>query len=166
MKNLSFLIILLCVFSCTKQSDNPFSETIKVSLREVGHQLLLNNLDSTSVVKPIIEVDENKFQISFESNLTIHPDSLVKIIKTSLIKASLPQHYLVEVLQCKDMEVAYSYKVMDNVDKDILPCGGRNLKEDCYTVTVRFTNLPIKEEQNYSMPIIIVSILFLSLIHI
>jgi len=164
LKNIFVLLILLCVLSCTKPSDSSFSETIKVSLREVGHQLLLNNLDSTSVVKPIIEIDNDKYQISFENKLEIHPDSLVNIIKNILSKASLPQQYLVEVIQCKDLEVAYSYKVMESVDEGIIPCRSRKLKKECYTVTVWFTNLPINKGENYFLLIFITGIVFLLIV--
>jgi len=49
---------------------------------------------------------------------------------------------LVEVLQCEDKQVAYSYEMKKDVEKDIVPCGGRQLKTACYLVTVRFTKMP------------------------
>jgi len=125
--------------SCTDDGNKDFSEVIKVALRDVGHKILLINQDSTSLVKPVLELEDQKYQLSFQEPVSIHPDSLVNIIKSSFQKASLPKYYLTEVKQCEDGEVAYSYEMKENVDKDIVPCGGRQLPKACYIVSVRFT---------------------------
>jgi hypothetical protein len=143
---IAYTIVVSAVFfsivSCSTSSENVFSETVKVALRDVGHHLLLNNNDSTSVVSPVIALDTYKFQLTFENTLSIHPDSLVNQIKYSFQKAELSQYYLVEVLQCADNEVAYSYEMDENIEKGIIPCSGRELKNDCYLVTVHFTKIP------------------------
>jgi hypothetical protein len=149
LKRLVFSALFLCVKSCSTNSNAAFSETVKVSLRDVGHHLLLINKDSTSVVKPVLALNENKYQLAFESKLLIHPDSLVNQIKSSFQKANLPKHYLVEVLRCEDNEVAYSYEMKQNVEKDIIPCGGRQLKNGCYLITLRFTKLLATEQNSF-----------------
>ena len=131
----------VCVYSCAHISDNTFSETVKISLREVGHNLLLTNNDSTSVVKPIKEVTRNKYQLAFEKPLFIEPDALVSQIKKSFKKVDLPQNYIVEVIQCKDYEVAYSYTMAENIEKTDVSCLGRTLKTECYLVTVGFNRV-------------------------
>ena len=149
LKFLTFFGLFLLVFSCSNESDNDSSGLVKVALRNVGHQLLLLNQDSISIVKPVKELDELKFQLSFEKSLVIHPDSLVYLVKYNFKKANLPQHYLVEVLQCKDNEVAYSYQMQQNIEKSILPCGGRQLKRGCYLINIRFTKR-IEADRSYS----------------
>lgn len=140
LKNIFIVSILLSLISCSKKSNSVFSEDdIKVSLRDVGHHLLLINNDSTSVVKPVVLIDDNKYQLAFENSLAIHPDSLVNQIKASFRKSDLSQFYLVEVVQCEDQGVAYSYLMRQNIEKGIVPCAGRKLEEACYFVTVRFT---------------------------
>ena len=129
----------LIVSSCSKEPDTTISETVKLALRDVGHYLLLSNQDSTSLVKPIIDLGDYKYQLSFENQLSIHPDTLVKHIKTSFEKTSLPNHYLTEVLKCDEQQVAYSYEMKESTEKGIIPCGGRQLHNACYLVTVRFT---------------------------
>ena len=129
-----------CFLSCSNNYQNDaFLEDVKVSIRDVGHNLLLHNQDSTSLVKPVIKIDDSKFQLAFEKQLAINPDSLVATVKSSFQKANLPQHYIVEVLKCDDLEVAYSYKMTKNVEKGIVPCGGRKLPEACYLLNVKFT---------------------------
>ncbi|RLJ61878.1 transcriptional regulator [Lacinutrix venerupis] len=140
-KSLILCVLLFCIISCNTTTDNNFTETVKISLREVGHQLLLANQDSTTLVKPVINISDNKFQVSFENTISIQPDSLVTIIKSSFEKTNLPQQYITEVNRCYDNEVAYSYAMKEEVEQGIIPCIGRELKNECYLVTVHFTNI-------------------------
>ena len=148
-----FLIViglLLSLFSCKKQSNEDTSASIKVALRDVGHHLLLSNQDSMSVIKPVIKLDDFEYQLSFEEQVTIQPDSLVALIKNSFLKANLPKSYLVEVLRCKDRAVAYSYQMEQNIEKSIIPCGGRQLKKGCYHINVRFAKKTENANSNLS----------------
>jgi len=140
-RNLVLIAFLIYALSCSHDTDKEFSEVAKVSLRDVGHRLLLFNQDSTSLVKPVITLENFKFQLSFEKTISIHPDTLVNTIKKSFEKADLPEHYLTEVKQCEDGEVAYSYEIKQEVEKDIVPCGGRQLPKACYVISVRFTKV-------------------------
>lgn len=158
------LVILMCfasILSCSSARENQFSEVVKVSLREVGHKLLLTNQDSTSIVKPILVLEELKFQLSFKEQLFIQPDSLVAIIKSSFNKADLPQNYLTEVLNCQDNEVAYSYEMKQQIETGIIPCGGRNLSKACYTIQVRFLSAPYSTTNYTSFFILSIGILLL-----
>ena len=141
--------IVSCMISCSKESNEDTSGMVKVALRDVGHHLLLSNQDSVSVVKPVINLKNNKYQLSFEEQLVINPDSLISYVKNSFQKANLPPHYLVEVLQCENNEVAFSYKMNQILEKGIIPCIGRQLKKDCYLINVRFTK-PIQMNRSYS----------------
>lgn len=141
-KNLTLVVLFICFLSCSHKDDNEeLIEVTKVALRDVGHRILLSNQDSTSLVKPIIVLDNLKFQLSFEEAVSIHPDTLVKTIKNSFQKTDLPEYYLTEVKQCEDGEVAYSYEIKQSVEKDIVPCGGRQLRKACYVISVRFTKM-------------------------
>ena len=55
---LLILILIIGVSSCKSESDKEFSEIVKVSLRNVGHHLLLVNGDTTSLVKPVVALEE------------------------------------------------------------------------------------------------------------
>lgn len=132
-------VVLACIgFSCATPSDNP-EKIVKIALREAGDKLLLSNNDSTSIVKPVIALDTDTYQLSFEKPLVIQPDSLVRIIKTSFKKANLSQHYITEVLECTQNEVAYSYKIIFDTEESVVPCSGRQLQKACYTIQVHFT---------------------------
>lgn len=165
------LVVFICfksILSCSKAYENQFSEVVKVSMRDVGHKLLLTNQDSTSLVKPILVLDKLKFQLSFKEELFIQPDSLVAIINSSFEKADLPQNYLTEVLNCEDNEVVYSYKIKQDINTGIIPCKGRNLPKACYIVQVRFLSAP-QSTTNYtpyfmlSIGVLLILIVFLIL---
>lgn len=141
-RSIAILVIFTCILSCSSERKEDFPEVVKVSLRDIGHRLLLANQDSTSLVLPVVMLDKLKYQLAFEQHLSIEPDSLVALVKSSFQKAVLPQHYLVEVIQCKDEEVAYSYEIKLSQENDIIPCRGRNLPKACYLINVRFTNSP------------------------
>ncbi len=83
-------IAIFCVWSFSDPISNnePFSEKVKIALRQVGNQLLLSNKDSVSLILPVKELANNKYQISFEKN--------------------------------------------------IIPCSGRFLPENCYQIEVLF----------------------------
>lgn len=133
---LAFLVILMLLTSENKKETT--SELVKIALRDVGNQLLLSNQDSTSLILPIKKIEDSKFQLSFEKELAINPDTLVKVAQKSFRKAELPTHYQIEVKQCQDSEVAYSFLQNANFEKNIIPCSGRNIPQKCYTIEVRF----------------------------
>jgi len=135
------LILSTSMISCSEQGiEEDFAESVKVSLRDVGHQLLLINQDSTSIILPIINIDNSKYKLYFQNQLSFEPGNLVAIIKSSFEKASLPNNYRVEVINCSDKEVAYSYQILLTEEKSIIPCAGRFLPINCYTIEVKFTN--------------------------
>lgn len=122
----------------------------KVALRSVGHQLLLQQQDSSSLVLPIKQIEPNKFEITFQNPLKIYPDSLVNVFKQSAKLSDLPGHYLVEVLQCEDTQVAYSYEMKATVEKGIVPCRERELPLGCYHIHVQFFDT-VKAKEEHSV---------------
>lgn len=136
----SLVIIVLLIwmqFKSTSKNEDV-SKIVKISLRDVGHQLLLTNNDSTSLVLPIKAISEAKFKLSFADSLSFEPRSLVSIVQQSFEKAGLSEHYRVEVIQCIDNETAYSYEMKHDKEKAIIPCSGRFLPSKCYTIEIRF----------------------------
>ena len=137
---LTVLSFIAWILSDSNEKEEDFSEIVKVSLREVGDQLLLSNKDSTSLVLPVVKLSNKEFQLSFDKNLTFEPGNLVTSVKNSFLKSDLSNYYRVEVIQCSDKEVAYSYEVKNESEKDIIPCRGRLLPENCYTIEFKFIN--------------------------
>jgi len=137
------LITILCsswILSIPNQEEEDRDAVVKIALRESGNQLLLANTDSTSLILPVKTLGNSKYQLSFQHPLAIDPDSLVNIVKRNIKKSGLPAYYRVEVVQCSDDQVAYSYEIKNNTEKDIIPCSGRFLPEACYTIELKFTS--------------------------
>lgn len=132
------MLSVLWTFSGLENKEKEVSELAKIALRDVGHKLLLSNQDSTSLVLPVIKLEESKYKLSFQIQLSIEPDSLVSIVKHSFQKASLSEFYIVEVIRCSDNEIAYSFKMWNKKDKSIIPCRGRFLPKNCYIIETRF----------------------------
>jgi len=139
-RSLAILVFLTWIYSCSSEHNNEFSGIVKVSLRAIGHQLLLTNQDSTSIILPVVALNNSKYKLSFQNQLSFEPGNLVAIVKSSFKKASLPTNYHVEVINCSDKEVAYSYEVKNTEEKSIIPCAGRFLPINCYTIEVKFTD--------------------------
>jgi DNA-binding winged helix-turn-helix (wHTH) protein len=149
-------IILIWSFSPQENKVDDFSEKAKITLRQVGNQLLLFNKDSTSLILPIQEIKENKFRISFEKELSFEPNAIVEIIKNNIEKTALSKNYRVEVLQCLDDEVGYSYEVNAEEEKTIIPCAGRVLPVKCYIIVVQFLDKSgLKSNKIYLLYILI-----------
>ncbi|MCH2194261.1 MAG: winged helix-turn-helix domain-containing protein [Kordia sp.] len=138
-----FLIVSVLgiwLFSTLDTNQTAFSEKVKIALRDVGNKLLLSEKDSTSLILPVREISAAKYELSFQSHLTFEPNAMVSIIEDSFVRAELPKEYLVEVLQCADEEVAYSYEIRKQEENTLIPCRGRYLPKNCYRVQVRFTS--------------------------
>lgn len=135
---LAIIILFYWIISDSGEENTDFSERVRVSLRDAGNQLLRANQDSTSLIFPIREVGPSKFELSFQNTFEVVPDSLVSIVQRSIKKTDLSESYRVEVIQCSDKEVAYSYEINAAIESTIIPCIGRSLPTSCYTIEFRF----------------------------
>lgn len=135
---LCIAIISAVILLASQNKDEADTALTKIALRDAGNKLLLANNDSTSLVLPVQKIEASKYRLSFEKELAIHQDSLVAIVERSFQKASLPSQYQIEVRQCQDFEVAYSYQKNKTEEKSIIPCSGRFLPQKCYVLEVQF----------------------------
>lgn len=124
-----------CLFLSTTilfGQDQDYSDKhLEVALRTIGHQLLLENGDSTSRVLPI-EFENGEYYISFESEFGFQPESLVDISNEVFMNYNLTSGYILQVIQCNSKEVVYSYEIIDPGSFEGVPCLGRELPRDCY----------------------------------
>ncbi len=154
-QNITYTLLLSLVFialnSCETEvmDEQDISQRVKVVLRDTGHQLLLDHKDSTSLVLPVTKVNDDTYQLRFEKSLTFKPEELVKKIKENINKLNLPQDYRVEVINCVNKEVAYSYEFRLDQKKTIISCAGRYFPEQCYLIELTFINLPVSTSSSY-----------------
>ncbi|WP_299241506.1 winged helix-turn-helix domain-containing protein [uncultured Aquimarina sp.] len=136
------LMSIMMIHSFSPKEDVFHTEKIKVALRAIGNKLLLKNNDSTSLVLPIKEVSDHKFELSFQKELTIDPEDLVAIIDVEFKKTGLPDNYITEVIHCETKEVSYSYEILGPIKETEISCLGRKLPVSCYTIQL----IMLKEE--------------------
>ncbi|NRD23693.1 winged helix-turn-helix transcriptional regulator [Winogradskyella litoriviva] len=152
------LFSLAFTLSCTSTINDDFSERSKIALRDAAHKLLLSQNDTTTLILPVRELNSNTFQLSFGDSLSIEPQILVSILQESLRKIKLPEEYRVEVKQCQNYDVSYSYQITKAKEQTIIPCTGRLLPNYCYLIELKFIN---KEEVTSSKSILIKFIIIL-----
>ncbi len=133
-----FLIILSGgAFVLTNTDLDDQENSIHVALRNVGHELLLENNDTTSLIFPIQKLNEDEFQISFYNELSLLPEDLVHAVKNNLTAANIGPIHNVQVFTCDDQNIVYSYQITEKTENTIIPCSGRKLPLDCYFINVQ-----------------------------
>lgn len=130
------LILILFTFSLELfAQDFNFEKHIRVSMRKIGHELLLASGDSTSRVLSV-DKDGSRYKIQFEAELSYTPDTLQLIIDEAIKTGLLAEHYLVEVEECLTEQVIYAYEIGNTTETNILTCSKRGQPMGCYTVFV------------------------------
>lgn len=131
---ITLLFTFIC-FSISQAQPGADEQHAKVVMRMIGHQLLLNAGDSTSVVLPIENV-ANNYMIQFDTDLAIDPGMLSSTVDSIMQLTQLSGKYIVRVEKCGTAEVVYSYEVGYNDTLNLLPCRGRKYPEACYKIWV------------------------------
>lgn len=129
------LLVLFTTFgSVSKSNAQNDREHLEVALRTIGHQLLLNANDSTSLVLPI-KTEREKFVINFASSFSFKPSFLMSTIDSIFGIANIGENYRLEVEDIDNNEVVYSYEAAP-ADSGLSTCSGREYPEGNYSVLV------------------------------
>ncbi|MDR6195097.1 winged helix-turn-helix domain-containing protein [Siphonobacter sp. SORGH_AS_0500] len=115
-----------------------------VTLRKIGHEVLLASGDSTSWVMPIEQVDARTFLIRFQRPFAFKPASLVEIIHHLLQENHGSLDYRVEVGQGKLNPVAYSYEVRQPLNRSTIACLTRTPPQGAYSIKIQFAQPPVQ----------------------
>ncbi len=130
------IIILVCIavltLSGVKAQQASSESHFNVSMRMIGHEVLLSSGDSTSRVLPVQKIVD-KYKIQFASEFAFDPDSLGKTIDRVVSEKQIAENYIVEVVHCETNEIVYSYEI-GNVDQNMVPCKGRYQEKGCYAI--------------------------------
>ncbi len=170
------LIIVLFFISFSGFYNTVFAESksahIEVSMRMIGHQVLLESGDSTSRILPIQKID-NQYKIEFNTLFSFDPENIYEIVDSVLTKTKISENYIVEIKACLTDEVYYSYEVAKSKDDDIIPCRTRSQENACYYILITLLDLDLMElkdvpnqEKNTAILWIIGALVFLIVIGI
>lgn len=127
-----FTSILSPALGCFAQGDIN-ERHIKVSMRMIGHEVLLSTGDSSSRVLPV-EKDADRYSVQFDTDLQFNSEALVTIIDRVVKKTGIASSYLVEVEKCKTNKVIYSYEIGGSYKLDVIPCRRRVQPKACYRI--------------------------------
>ena len=130
--SLTFVCVSLFISKSNAQ-DTRDEKHIEVSLRMIGHQILLNSDDSTSRVLPIVKENDH-YRIQFGSEFEFNPDELVNTVNRVIKETKMAKGYIMEVEQCETGEVVYSCQVSNLDNMDIIPCKSRDQPKSCYSL--------------------------------
>ena len=104
----------------------------EVSMRMIGHQILLSVGDSTSRVLPV-EKEGNSYRVQFDAEFPLDPDGAAAIIDSVVAATNLATHYIVEFRLCQTQEVVHSYELdMNAAESSVIPCRSREQPKACY----------------------------------
>lgn len=128
-------ILLQLLFSRTISYGQTSKEEkhLLVSLRMIGHQVLLSSGDSTSRVFPI-EKNGESYKIQFGTAFSFNPGDLASTIDRVIREMKTASSYIVEVKRCENDEVVYSYEKGDSINPELMPCGPRYQPKACYMI--------------------------------
>jgi hypothetical protein len=131
-KQYFIISFFLTGFTLFCQTENNFEQQhMKVLLRMVGHEFLLQIGDSSSQVLPIEKI-EGRYRIQFERDFTIEPDLLSVIASRVFEKNNVRNGYIMEVEACDSNQVVYSLEYDPLTNGNLIPCKSRSLANDCY----------------------------------
>jgi len=168
------VFVCILMFSINSMAVNPPNEKhIEVSLRMIGHKVLLNANDSISRVLPI-KKENDHYRIQFESEFGFNPEQLVNTVNEVMSASKMATGYFMEVEHCETREVVYSYEIGDLENIDIIPCRSRDQPRSCYsllftlsdtreTLADKITGSSEKTRQAYYIPIILLFFLLVAL---
>jgi DNA-binding response OmpR family regulator len=129
-------IIFVCItlfISISNAQDTYEEKHIEVSLRMIGHQILLGTGDSTSRVLPIVR-ENDQYRIQFEAEFAFNPDELVNTVNRVMRDTEVARGYFLEVEECETDEVVYSFEMNDLDSMHIIPCKARGVPKSCYSI--------------------------------
>jgi hypothetical protein len=138
-------IVLIAIFfiasSFTERSDRDLrAKQANLTIRQMGHRLLLQAGDSISRVLPVTEIEEGTFLLTFENEFDFNHDSLMMLTHSLFPKTQFPSGYTVTVHDCMNASIVYGFQI-NNTSPDILACKGRSQPSGCYTIEIAFPDL-------------------------
>ncbi len=143
-------VMLLLISVAFGQQDFK-EQRMKVIMREVGHEFLLQMNDSVSRILPIHK-EGKRYKIEFEKSLDFEPDLLLFSAIKVFEKYEINTNSILEVEQCYTKEVVYSYEFDPNKEDAVMACRSRALPKDCYQFYFTFLGdiPPVKVESTHT----------------
>ena len=136
---LLFSISLTLGLPYSQAHDGEKNLRMEVAMRMIGHQVLLNTGDSTSLVLPV-EQQGDQYRISFDTEFQFHAGEIATTVNEVVRETGIGTRYILAVESCETGQIVYGYHMNDLDSPSILPCLERKPPYGCYNLL--FTLLP------------------------
>jgi DNA-binding winged helix-turn-helix (wHTH) protein len=136
------------------------NKRLNLTIREIGHHLLLHAGDSMSRVLPVKEKSEGIFLLQFENDFVFKPDTLVALTQRFLAKTNL-RDYTVTVHECFKPDIVYGFQISPP-GNSIKACNGRSQPKGCYTIEIAFADFDDSAIDYSNTSLIFIGVLFLA----
>lgn len=127
--------ILLLSSSNSKTLPDPAqSRWINLTLRQIGHDLLSAQCDSTSVIPRVSRGADGRYLLQLERQLDY--DLLVDITNRRLHQSSYPVDYTIAIEDCQSAELLLGFRWSSAVPSPDPACTGRDQAEGCHNISL------------------------------
>ncbi|TAD83417.1 MAG: winged helix family transcriptional regulator [Bacteroidetes bacterium] len=141
----AYLLLLLLFMAIIFIASGRFltkNDTYEIShkevvLRHIGHQVLLSAGDASSRVLPVRKVDEDTYQLAFQSKVSFISDSLINIVQRTLQNKTSDVAFMVRVKECAQKATVFAFE-LNSTGSNLTPCLGRQLDYGCYLIEIQF----------------------------
>jgi len=110
-----------------------------ITLRKLGHLLLLSSKDSTSRIMPVVQQRKGEYLISFEKPFGFIPDSLVRIATDMKTQNLLSGSFTLSVYEQGNHQLVYGF-TSEELEKGIAPCIDRAMPAARYHIRIQFSS--------------------------
>ncbi len=141
-KYIGSVALVVLLVSLKQTGADVREQSVKVAIRMIGDEFLLQVGDSTSRVMPI-EKHQGRYLIQFENEFGFEPDFLSIAAFKVAEKTKILGSFILETEKCSTNEAVHSFEISSKKDESLVPCKARPLPKDCYKVYVT-----ILEEEN------------------
>jgi DNA-binding winged helix-turn-helix (wHTH) protein len=148
-----FTLFLFASSFTSRSQRDLLAKQANLTIRDIGHRLLLQAGDSTSRVLPVMEVSDGVFLLTFENEFVFNHDTLVALSRRLLSQSKLPSDYTVTVHECLREAIVYGFQI-SKTSPNLIACSGRNQPAGCYTIQIAFANFS-KSKIDYSFFILV-----------
>lgn len=124
------ILILTLSFSVNFFAQSSEQE-LKVALRTVAHEFLVQLEDSTSRILPIKKIGD-RYLVEFEKEFSFEPDFLMLATFKAMEKFNLQESFVVEVEGCDSNYVVHSFIANFKDSNEDIACKLRESPASCY----------------------------------
>lgn len=142
--------LITSIATLVAQTNDSEKHTLN-AMRIIGHELLLDAADSTSLVLPVLK-QSNTYTIQFATEFQFLPKQLFETIDSVIKTTKIASRYIVEVEVCTNKEIIYSYEAGLSTVAEMIPCAFREPEKACYSVALTILETEVVAASDINKP--------------